>query len=219
MKKVEKDELIRNLYTAVEFGDVEESSSLAERSVEGGYDPLEVMGGVTRALKDVGERFGVGELFLTELMFCGEAGKAAMSILTEEIKRQKKEIAYKGRVVIGTVAGDLHDIGKSLVVAMLTADGFEVFDLGIDVPDEAFVEKVRELKPDILGLSALITPTMFKFKDVVDALKEAGLRDEVKVIIGGASVNTKWAEESGADAFGTDTLDAIERINGLLDPL
>jgi methanogenic corrinoid protein MtbC1 len=177
VNRVEIDELIRNLYTAVEFGDVEESSSLAERSVDSGYDPLEVMGGVTGALKDVGERFGVGELFLTELMFCGEAGKAA---------------------------------------------------LGIDVPDEAFVEKVRELKPDILGLSALITPTMFKFKDVVDALKEAGLRDEVKVIIGGASVNTKWAgasvnprwaEESGADAFGTDTIDAIERINGLLEPV
>jgi methylmalonyl-CoA mutase cobalamin-binding domain/chain len=176
------------------------------------------MGGVTGALKDVGERFGLGALFLTELMFCGEAGKAAMSILTEEIKRQKKEIIYKGRVVIGTVAGDLHDIGKSLVVAMLTANGFEVFDLGIDVPDETFVEKVRELKPDILGLSALITPTMFKFKDVVDALKEAGLRDGVKVIIGGASVNPRWAEESGADAFGTDTIDAIERINGLLEP-
>ncbi len=216
---MEKNELIRSLYTAVEFGDVEESGSLAERSVDSGYDPFEIMGGVTGALKDVGERFGVGELFLTELMFCGEAGKAAMSILTEEIKRQKKEITYKGRIVIGTVAGDLHDIGKSLVVAMLTANGFEVYDLGIDVPDETFVEKVKELKPDILGLSALITPTMFKFKDVVDALREAGLKDEVKVIIGGASVNPRWAEESGADAFGTDTIDAIERINGLLEPV
>ncbi len=216
---MEKDELIRNLYTAVEFGDVEESSSLAEKSVDSGFDPLEVMAGVTGALKDVGKRFGVGELFLTELMFCGEAGKAAMSILTEEIKRQKKEIAYKGRVVIGTVEGDLHDIGKSLVVAMLIANGFEVFDLGIDVLDQTFVEKVRELKPNILGLSALITPTMFKFKDVIDALKEAGLKENVKVIIGGASVNPKWAEESGADSFGTDTIDAIERINGLLDPI
>lgn len=216
---MEKEELIKSLYTAVEYGDVEESRSLAVRSVEAGYDPLEVMGCVTEALREVGERFGEGALFLTELMFCGEAGKAAMSILTEEIKRQKKEIIYKGRVVIGTVAGDVHDIGKSLVVALLTADGFEVFDLGIDVPDEAFVEKVRELNPDVLGLSALITPTMFKFKDIVDALKEAGLREEVKVIIGGASVNTKWAEESGADSFGTDAIDAIERINGLLDPV
>jgi methylmalonyl-CoA mutase cobalamin-binding domain/chain len=150
-------------------------------------------------------------------MFCGEAGKAAMKILTKEIKRQKKVVPYKGRVLIGTVAGDIHDIGKSLVVAMLSAEGFEVVDLGIDVPDETFVEKVRELKPDVLGLSALITPTMFKFKDVVEALEDTGLRGGVKVIIGGASVNTEWTLSSGADAFGSDAVDAIAKVKELLN--
>lgn len=214
---MEKEELIRKLFTAVEEGSAEESSSLAERSVEAGYDPLDVLEGVTGALKEVGERFGQGEVFLTDLMFCGEAGKAAMNILTKEIKRQKKEVPYKGRVLIGTVAGDIHDIGKSLVVAMLSAEGFEVVDLGIDVPDETFVEKVREFKPDVLGLSALITPTMFKFKDVVEALEDAGLRSGVKVIIGGASVNMEWARSSGADAFGSDTVDAITKVKELLN--
>lgn len=213
---MEKEELIRSLFTAVEEGSIEESSSLSEKSVEAGYDPLDVIEGVTGALKAAGERFGLGEIFLTDLMFCGEAGKAAMKILTKEIKRQKKEIPYKGRVLIGTVAGDLHDIGKSLVVALLVAEGFEVIDLGIDVPDETFVEKVRELKPDVIGLSALITPTMFKFKDIVEALEGAGLRNGVKVIIGGASVNAEWTESSGADAFGSDTTDAITKIKKLL---
>lgn len=214
---MEKEELIRKLFTAVEEGSAEESSSLVERSVEAGYDPLDVLEGVTGALKEVGERFGQGEVFLTDLMFCGEAGKAAMKILTKEIKRQKKVVPYKGRVLIGTVAGDIHDIGKSLVVAMLSAEGFEVVDLGIDVPDETFVEKVRELKPDVLGLSALITPTMFKFKDVVEALEDTGLRGGVKVIIGGASVNTEWTLSSGADAFGSDAVDAIAKVKELLN--
>jgi corrinoid protein of di/trimethylamine methyltransferase len=213
---LEKDELIRRLSTAVEEGSVEESKALAEKSIEAGYDPLDVLEGVNGALREVGERFGLGEVFLTDLMFCGEAGKSAMNVLTEEIKRQKKEIPYKGRVLIGTVAGDIHDIGKSLVVALLTAEGFEVMDLGIDVPDETFVEKVREFKPDVLGLSALITPTMFKFKDVVKALDEAGLRDGVKVIIGGASVNVEWTESSRADAFGSDAIDAITKTKALL---
>ena len=213
---LDEEALIISIYNAVEMGDPDESSALAKRGIEAGYDPLNIMGGVTDALKDVGARFGEGELFLTDLMFCGEAGKTAMKILTEEIKRQKKEVPYTGRVLIGTVAGDLHDIGKSLVVAMLAAEGFEVIDLGIDVPNETFIEKVMELKPDVLGLSALITPTMFKFKEIVEALEENGVKENVKVIIGGASVNKEWTESSGADAFGTDAIDGIKKIKALV---
>lgn len=214
---MEKEELIKKLYTAVRDGFIEDSVPLAEKSVELGYDPLEVLRGITDALKEIGEEFNDGRIFLTELMYCGETAKGAMAILTEEIKRQNKEVPYLGRVVIGTVAGDIHDIGKSLVVSMLTAEGFEVIDLGIDVPDEVFVEKVRELEPDVLGLSALVTTTMLKFKEVSIALEEAGLRDKVKVIIGGALVNMEWFETSGADSFGTDAIDAIAKVKELLN--
>jgi len=210
------EELIRNLSTAVREGNIEGARSLATKGVESGYDPLKVLTGITEALREVGGRFGNGEMFLTELMFCAEAAKASMAVLTKEIGKQKKEIRFLGRVLIGTVAGDIHDIGKSLVSAMLTAWGFEVIDIGIDVPDETFVEKVKELKPDVVGMSALVTSTMFKFRDVVEALKRAGLRNNVKIIVGGAFVDQEWAEKSGADAFGSDAVDSVAKVNALL---
>jgi 5-methyltetrahydrofolate--homocysteine methyltransferase len=213
---MEKEELVENLYNAVKDGFSEESGPLAKMSVELGYDPLEVMQGITKALREVGRDFNDGRIFLTELMFCGETAKEAMSILADEIKRQKKDVPYLGRVVIGTVAGDVHDIGKSLVVAMLVAEGFEVFDLGIDVQDETFIEKVRELKPHVLGLSALLSTTMIKFKDVVLALEESGLRAKVKVIIGGALVNLEQAEIAGADTFGSDAIDGVYKVKALI---
>jgi methylmalonyl-CoA mutase cobalamin-binding domain/chain len=212
-----KEKLVQELHEVVLEGRLEDSVPLAEKSVELGYDPLEVLQGVTSALRIVGEQFNVGSIFLTELMYCGETAKAAMIILTEEIKRQKREVPNLGRVLIGSVEGDIHDIGKSLVIAMLSAEGFEVLDLGIDVPDEVFVEKVRELKPDVLGLSALVTTTMIKFKDIVVALEEAGLRNKVRVIIGGALVDMDYAEISGADTFGSDAIDAVDKVKALLE--
>lgn len=212
---MEKEELMKRLSTAVKEGNIEEGEQLAKNGVESGYDVLEMFNVVTEALKKVGDRFGRGDMFLTELMFCGETARAAMAVLTEEIKRQKKEISYQGRVLMGTVAGDIHDIGKSMVAAMLTAEGFEVIDLGTDVPDETFVEKVRELKPDVLGLSALVDVTMFKFKDIVEALKKANLREKVKVIIGGAYVDQKWKDDSGSDEYAIDAVDGIEKIKAI----
>jgi methylmalonyl-CoA mutase cobalamin-binding domain/chain len=211
------EELVQELHDAVVEGRLEDSKPLAEKSVELGYDPLEVLQGVTSALKIVGMQFNEGSIFLTELMYCGETAKDAMNVLTGEIKRQKKEVPYLGRVVIGSVEGDLHDIGKSLVIAMLSAEGFEVIDLGIDIPDAVFVEKVRELKPDVLGLSALVTTTMLKFKDVIVALEEAGLRNKVRVIVGGALVDMNYAEASGVDTFGSDAIDAVAKVKALLD--
>ena len=212
-----KEELIEGLSTAVKEGDIEKGGALAKKGLKEGYDPLDVLEGVTGALKEVGGRFGKGEMFLTELMFCAESAKAAMLVLTVEIKKQKKEIPYLGRILIGTVAGDIHDIGKNIVSAMLTAEGFEVIDIGVDVPDVTFVEKVRELKPDVLGMSALVSSTMFKFGDIAKALEEAGLRGKVKVIVGGAFVDQEWADQSGADALGSDAVDAITKIKNLLN--
>ena len=212
-----KKELLASLGKAVEEGDVEEAGSLANKGVEAGYDPLEVLSGVTSSLKEVGGRFGRGEMFLTELMFCAEAAKSAMEILVKEIEAKGAEVPSLGRVLMGTVAGDIHDIGKSLVVAMLTAEGFEVIDLGVDVPDETFVKKVKELEPDVVGMSALVSNTMFKFGDVVEALKKAKLRGKVKVIVGGAFVDQEWAETSGADAMGSDAVDAVDKVKQLLD--
>ena len=214
---MKKEEIIQELHEVVLEGRLDESAPLAEKSIELGYDPLDTLQGITSALRIVGEQFNEGSIFLTELMYCGETAKDAMSVLTGEIKRQQKEVPYSGRVVIGSVEGDIHDIGKSLVIAMLSAESFEVFDLGIDVPDEVFVEKVREIKPDVLGMSALVTTTMMKFRDVIVALEEAGLRNKVKVIIGGALVDMNYAETSGADTFGSDAIDAVEKVKALLE--
>ena len=211
-----KKELVEKLSLSVKEGDSDEAASLAKTGLEAGYDPLEILAGVTSSLKEIGESFGREEMFLTELMFCAEAGKTAMAVLNEEIIKQKKEVPYIGKVVIGTVAGDIHDIGKSLVGALLAAEGFDVFDLGVDVPDEVFIEKVKKLKPDVLGMSALVTYTMYKFTDVIEKLEKAKLRDKVKVIVGGAFVDQDWADEVGADGVGTDAVDAISKIKALL---
>ena len=170
---MDKKELIEKLSISVKEGESDEAASLSKKGLEAGYDPLELLAGVTSSLKEIGESFGRDEMFLTELMFCADAGKTAMVVLNEEIIKQKKEVPYIGKVVIGTVAGDIHDIGKSLVGALLAAEGFDVTDLGVDVPDEVFIEKVKKLKPDVLGMSALVTYTMYKFTDVIEKLEKA----------------------------------------------
>jgi len=146
----------------------------------------------------------------------GEAMKAGLQVLKPEILKQKKQLTGSGTVLIGTVEGDIHDIGKSVVSAMLTAEGFDVIDLGVDVPDQVFVEKTKEIKPHILGLSALMTTTRTKQKDVIEALKRSELRDVAKVMVGGATVTPEWAEEIGADAYGEDAVDAARKAKNLI---
>ena len=184
--------------------------SLAEKAVEMGLDPVETLEeGLSNALKEVGDRFGRGEAFITELIAAAQAMEAGAEVLNEEIARQGASRRAVGRFLIGTVGGDIHSIGKSIVATMLRAAGFEVIDLGTDVPTETFVEKVREVKPDILGLSALMTTTMNKQREVIDALEKASIRDGVKVIVGGAPVTDEWVEEIGADACGLDAGSAV----------
>lgn len=209
--QMEKEELLKRMEEAVKAYDEEEARRLAEEAIRMGLDPVEALEhGLAKGLREVGDRFGRGEAFITELIAAAQAMEAGAEILNREIERRGAAREAVGRFLIGTVEGDIHSIGKNIVATMLKAAGFEVIDIGVDVPTQTFVEKVRELKPDILGLSALMTTTMMKQKEVIEALREAGLRDQVKVIIGGAPVTEEWAREIGADAVGLDAASAVE---------
>ncbi len=212
-----KEELLTAMAESVIEGEMERAAELARRALEEGMDPLEAIEqGYARGIREVGERFARGEYFLPHLAMGAEAMKAAMAVLEPELARRQKERITLGRVVIGTVAGDIHEIGKTLVATMLSASGFAVTDLGVDVPTRRFVEAVREERPQILGLSALLTTTMLVQREVIAALREAGLRDQVKVMVGGAPVTQAWADEIGADGYAEDAIGAVRRARQLL---
>lgn len=213
-----EDELVNRLMMAVVNYEVEGAVEAAEEALEAGVDPVTAIEeGLARGVRIVGDKFGAGEVFLPELMIAVEAMKQAMAILepaiTSSSKTAKKPL---GKVMIGTIEGDIHDIGKSIVGAMLTVAGFEVIDLGMDVPVEKFISKTREVEPDIIGMSALMTTTMLKMKEVIKALRKEGLRKKVKVIIGGAPTSAEWAEEIGADGHGGDAMEAVEVTRKLI---
>jgi len=196
---------------AITEGMVDETKDLVNKALAEGLDPMEIINkGCIPGVEKAGELFEAGEMFLPELISAGEATKVAMDILLPEVKNSEGEWKSAGTYVIGTVEGDVHDIGKTIVSSMLSASGFEVIDLGIDVPTKRFVDVVKEKKPDILGLSALLTITMPKQKEVIDALKEEGLRDKVKVFVGGAPVTAAWAEQIGADGYAEDAVAAVK---------
>jgi len=175
--------------------------------------PLEtiITGGLTSGMTVVGEKFASKEYFIPDMLASAEAVGAAMEILKPLLEASK--IETKGSFVIATVKGDIHDIGKNIVAILLRGAGYAVNDLGVDVPREKIVEVVREQKPDYLGLSALLTTTMAEMGEVVKALKESGLRDKVKVLIGGAAVSNEYTEEIGADAYCTDGFHAIKVLD------
>jgi trimethylamine corrinoid protein len=203
--------ILDELSEAVKNFDEELTRRLVEEAIASGVDPVVALEeGLAKGLREVGDRFGKGEIFVTELIAAAQAMEAGASLLNVEIARRKMSRRAIGRYLIGTVEGDIHSIGKSIVATMLSAAGFEVIDLGVDVPVKVFVEKVKELKPDILGLSALMTVTMSAQRDVVKALEEAGLRDGVKVMVGGSPVTQDWVDEIGADACGLDASSAVK---------
>jgi len=201
----------------VQAVETEELLSLVEKAVDANIDPLEIIRTLTQGMQLIGESFASGELFLPELILAGESVDQAMKKLNPLILKGGKRRNILGRLLIGTAAGDVHSIGKSIVSTIFQAHGFEVSDLGIDVPSQVFVEKVKELKPDIVGVSALLTTTMLKQKEVIDELKEAGLRDQVKVMVGGSVVTEEWAKGIGAYGFGSDAIDAVEKAKKLLN--
>ena len=197
---------------------MEKAVALAEKVVEQGIDPVEALEeGLAKPLREVGNRFETGEAFITELIASAEVMEAGAEVLNREIARRGANKESAGRFLIGTVEGDIHSIGKNIVATLLNASGFEVIDLGIDVPTSTFVEKVKELEPDILGLSALMTTTMMKQKEIIGALTDAGLRSNVKVIVGGAPVTEEWVQEIGADAAGFDAGNAVQKAISLME--
>lgn len=209
--EMERERILRELGEAVINFDDDLARRLAREVIDLGIDPVEALEeGLAKALREVGDRFGSGEAFITELIAAAQAMEAGAEILNEEIARRGATRKSIGRFLIGTVEGDIHSIGKNIVTTMLRASGFEVVDLGVDVPTGVFVDKVREFKPDILGLSALMTTTMTKQREVIEALREAGLRQGVKVVVGGAPVTEEWVKEIGADACGLDAGIAVQ---------
>jgi corrinoid protein of di/trimethylamine methyltransferase len=191
-------------------GDAAQAAKLAEEALANGVPPLDAIEqGFVPGLSHVGEQFGLGELFLPDMMLAARAMQKAVAILEPEMARQSAVRHVVGRVVIGTVKGDIHEIGKNLVGMMLSTSGFEVHDLGVDVAPDRFVEAAREHNADIIGVSALLTTTMAGQRTVVEALEAAGMRPRVKVIVGGAPASEGWATEIGADGYSEDAIGAV----------
>ena len=198
-------------------GDPAASSSLAAEALATGVPPLDAIDqGFVPGLSHVGKLFGEGELFLPDMMLAARAMQKALAILEPELKRLATTRTVVGRVVIGTVKGDIHEIGKNLVGMMLSTSGFEVTDLGVDVAPERFVEAAREHNADIVGVSALLTTTMAGQRTVVESLAAAGLRPQTRVIVGGAPASQAWADEIGADGYSEDAIGAVTLARHLM---
>jgi corrinoid protein of di/trimethylamine methyltransferase len=211
------ERLFEEMTNAVIAGLPDKARELANEALCEGIDPLAAIDqGFKPGMDVVGEGFAKGELFIPDLMMSGEAMKVAIATLEPELMKRKQQRQVLGRVVMGTVKGDIHEIGKTLVSTMLAANGFEVHDLGVDVSSQQFVDAVREVNADVVGLSALLTTTVLNQEAVILTLKEAGLRDQVKVIIGGVPASPEWAEEIGADGYAENATEAVEVIKQLV---
>lgn len=194
------------------------ASGLAQEALDRGDDALEAIDhGFVPGMHQVGEQFALRKMYLPDMLASAEAMKAAMAVLEPELKRKGEERPMLGTVLLGTTKGDIHEIGKTLVGTLLTAHGFRVHDLGVDVPCEKFAAKARELDADIVGISALLTTTMAGQKTVIEVLEREGLRPRVKVMVGGAPVTKKWADEIGADGYGKDAMSAVSLAKALLE--
>jgi trimethylamine corrinoid protein len=204
------EELFKTMAQSVIEGDADRAGELARQALAQGIAPLDAINqGFVLGVNEVGKQYGCGDMFLPDLVMAGEAMKAAVAVLEPEMQRTGAQRKMLGKVVLGTVKGDIHEIGKTLVGTMLTANGFQVFDLGTDVPTPKFIEKAREVNADIVGLSALLTTTMTAQRDVIEALKEGGLKSKVKVMVGGAPVTRGWATEIGAEGYSEDAIGAV----------
>jgi methylmalonyl-CoA mutase cobalamin-binding domain/chain len=197
--------------------DADKFVGTVKKLIAEGVSSIEVVNALTQVLKEIGKKFESGELFLVHLVVAGDlARRATTEVLEPLLKKSGGERKALGRVVIGTVAGDIHDIGKNIVAMLLFTAGFEVYYLGKDVSAEEFVKKTKELNPDIVAMSALLTTTLPAQREVVQALNKSGLRDKVKILVGGAPTTGEWAKEIGADGYGADAIEAVKVAKKLL---
>ncbi len=202
-------DIYEKLMTSLYHGEEDEVTSLVHKALDDGLDPQDVLqNGLIAGMDQVGVDFKSGELFVPEVLVAARAMHAGMAVLRPLLAEGSKIGA--GKLVVGTVQGDLHDIGKNLVKMMMEGAGFEIVDLGTDVKPQDFVAAVREHKPDLVGMSALLTTTMVNMKATIEALQEAGLRDSVKIMVGGAPVTQEYARDIGADAFAPDAAAAVD---------
>jgi 5-methyltetrahydrofolate--homocysteine methyltransferase len=214
---MKEDKILARLAQSVEDGEPEDAVALAEQALNNGLDPLLCINqGLTPGITRVGDSFSRGDAFLPDLILSGKAMKSALEILEPALlENQEREVA--GRVVLGTVKGDMHEIGKTLVGTMLTANGFQVTDIGIDKSADEFIEAIVENKADLVGMSALLTTTMREQQTIINAITEAGLRDQVKVMVGGAPITQEWAQQIGADGYAEDAISTIDLAYRLVD--
>jgi corrinoid protein of di/trimethylamine methyltransferase len=202
------EELYKQMAQSIIDGEEDVAAELARKAIAEGLDPLEaITQGYVPGVNTVGDSFACGQAFLPELVMAGEAMKAAIAVLEPEMKKTGTQRQTLGKVVLATVEGDIHEIGKSLVGTMLTSSGFDVFDLGVDVPADQILAKVEEVGADIVGLSALLTTTMVKQKELLDEVTKRGLK--VKVMVGGAPVTREWVQKIEADGYSEDAIGAV----------
>ncbi len=209
-------ETLENLKRAVVEYDTEAAASWARKIVEEKVDPIKALDALTETIKQVGDRFGRGELWLPDLVGAADAMQAAMPIIEEELKRTGAKRETLGTIVAGTVFGDIHSIGKSMVCTLLVAGGFEVHDLGVNIKAEEFLEAIEKYQADILAMSALLTTTAAEQKKVIDTLKEKGIREKVRVMVGGGAITADFAQSIGADGYDPTAPGAVELARRLV---
>lgn len=209
------EEILQKLSEGVLEGDEDQVMEWTEKAIAAGIDPLVVINdGLTKGIKAVGVLFSAGKYYLPDLLLGAKAMDAGIKALEPLMAGQNRE--FLGKVLMGTVQGDLHEIGKNIVIMMLKTAGFEVLDLGIDVPSKKFIDQARDFQPDIIGISALLTTTIGRQKEIIELLEEEGLRKKVKVMIGGAPINQNWADTIGADGYAEDATVAVDVAKQLL---
>jgi corrinoid protein of di/trimethylamine methyltransferase len=208
---VNEDEILKQLSDAVQNYDEEAAAKAAKTAVDAKINPVKAIEeGLAVGLRTIGDKFETGELWLPHLVMGAEAMEAAIKVLEAHMPKEDLERTIRGTVVIGTVEGDIHDLGLRIVASMLRANGFKVYELGCNTPSLVFIDKAKEVNADIIAASSLMTTTMPFMKDLIEALEHAGLRDKYKVLVGGGPVSKEWATAIGADGYGKDAADAVK---------